>query len=669
MSDETPASPTVPDLSGFRRLVEQTDPIAVVGEEERDRQISDCFPRDLGHEIVVGLRDIEANLAVRLICDDVAMEPHGETAKRLRIALHKHRGAAGAKLDWSRAVGLASGTGIGAEIADQMARRDERWVPLAAGVSLLRKHGYTVRLPAEGGIVLPEAEKQRLWGEIRLFAKRYAGRLTRSMAAGMANHYSSFSGRFRVGRGGMTVDPAPKPNLPFSYIYHLALSHTGQRPGPPPSEAEFMRTMDLVKGFMALEDLTLPLLDIHFGWLNDLPAQSRKSAMFDAAFIPAQAKASHAKTYLDIFFADPVLGALKDAKTGRTGAQVGRVALALLDLADRRPPGAMVSIDHALAASLTGMPGIRGLAFLRAVFAHDHAPNQKLGLPPRDSDIDAAFRPFVDEGTGLLMQPAPLAARATVNAAIQWLRERRPERFDDDVIGAKLELLVRSRLAASSIDVLHGHYKAGKDEGECDALIETEKALIFLELKSKMLQREGRAGDDVTLLADLGQAVVRPLAQAMGHHAFLVKHGKMVIAGGDSEHVVELKGRDVYKVALSRGELASLGDMAFLRRFLLAGCVAEFTPRSEAQKGKLKDLGKYFKRFRKAAEGAGDFHPQRATVFSTCSTLSAFQFLMLLENVNDADGFAEALARTGRMMTPERDFYTTYEFLTTKLHR
>jgi hypothetical protein len=42
---------------------------------------------------------------------------------------------------------------------------------------------------------------------------------------------------------------------------------------------------------------------------------------------------------------------------------------------------------------------------------------------------------------------------------------------------------------------------------------------------------------------------------------------------------------------------------------------------------------------------------------------------MLLENVNDAEGFAEALARTGHMMTPERDFYTTYEFLTTKLHR
>ena len=87
------------------------------------------------------------------------------------------------------------------------------------------------------------------------------------------------------------------------------------------------------------------------------------------------------------------------------------------------------------------------------------------------------------------------------------------------------EQFVRDKLAAKGVTVLHGDYDQAGDDGECDAVLETSKAVIFIELKSKLLTRKARSGDDVAALIDLAQAIVHPQAQAMSRHATLAKSG------------------------------------------------------------------------------------------------------------------------------------------------
>ncbi|WP_323028628.1 hypothetical protein [Castellaniella defragrans] len=186
--------------------------------------------------------------------------------------------------------------------------------------------------------------------------------------------------------------------------------------------------------------------------------------------------------------------------------------------------------------------------------------------------------------------------------------------------------------------------------------------MIVFELKSKMLRRQARAGDDVAAMADLAQALVRPQAQAMERHAVLHEHGAITLTRETSKTTITLRSREVLKVSITRGDLGSLHDRPFLQPFLRTGCIVEFITRDPARRHELDPLYEWFRKLKAAAARADENILNCRIPFSTSWSLSVFQLLLLLENTCDNESFAVELQRTRRMATPLRDFYAEYEF-------
>lgn len=665
------------DLSSFKKFVDANITASATGTSKYTEallgQIRACFTPKEGDIARADIRNIINDLGLRYFCEQTSFDPYLGVAEALSQALRERAVSTGKTSNWERAIELAAmySSGMAHMPPEQVWRSNVRVNSLSVAINALRKLGYSIGLPATGGVDVPEFETKRLAADIERQAASLGHTLAQSAAECIKNEYSAFSGRFKVGRQGQTVQLDAKPDRPFSYLYQLGLRYFKLPPSAPIPAATFT-LVDLVTWSTALLDLSVGTFELMFARNEGVIRIMQKSLIYDSVFLLTQAKPAHAREYLEWMMSRDQLTNLKD-KQGRTSSQILAAAKMLLWVGQRADASVYIPpypqdfiripvIDVARVANLDPNPAAD---LLREVFAHQTGANQALTFPPDDKAIDAAFRPLLMHNGMFFMQPAPMAARATVNAALQWCRENSQKKgnFDDKVLGPLFEIFVREKLVQHGVNVLHGDYKEGRSEGECDAVVETEKAVIFFELKSKMLRRQSRAGDDVAALADLAQAVVRPQAQALERHAFLREHGAMTLVQEDaSTNTITLGQREVLKLSITRGDLGSLHDRAFLPRFLKTGCVSEFATLDPTRQAEFDSLHEWFLKLKSAATRAGesifDAHP-----FSTSWSLSVFHLLLLLEHTYDNESFSKELQRTRRVMTPLMDFYAEYEYM------
>ncbi|PHP87295.1 hypothetical protein CFB52_022910 [Burkholderia sp. AU18528] len=424
--------------------------------------------------------------------------------------------------------------------------------------------------------------------------------------------------------------------------------------------------VDLVTWATAMLDLSVGTFELAFARNVDMVRIMQKSIVYDATFLLTQAKPAHAREYLEWTISQKPLAELKD-EHGTTSAQILAAARVILRACERACADGVtqefVRVPPESIAFATNLDLTPAANLLLNVFTHVSGANQSLTFPPEDNAVDAAFHPLLLNNGTFFMQIPPLAARATVNAALQWCRKNwKKGSFDEKVVGPLFEDFVRVKLEQHGVSVLHGEYQANGSKGECDAVVETANHVIVFELKSKMLRRQARSGDDVAALSDLGQAVVRPQAQAMERHAVLLEQGTITLNQGTSAAPLTLGSREVLKLSITRGDLGSLHDRPFLQKFLFAGCVNQFIAINSKRQKEFDALHDWFRKLKDAASRAKESVFDTPFPFSTSWSLSVFQLLLILERTSSNEDFAKELQRTRRMMTPLRDFYSEYEY-------
>jgi hypothetical protein len=154
----------------------------------------------------------------------------------------------------------------------------------------------------------------------------------------------------------------------------------------------------------------------------------------------------------------------------------------------------------------------------------------------------------------------------------------------------------------------------------------------------------------------------------MSRHATLARSGVLRWKSKGDEGQIFLSGREVLKVSITRGDLGSLHDPPFLAQFLKAGSVADFETIDLKDQGQLKDLGRWFKKLKVAAQSVGEGDYLNSPFpYSRCWSLSVFHLLLVLENTVDNETFSNELQRTRRIVTPLRDFYEEYAYAWQKL--
>jgi hypothetical protein len=630
-------------------------------------QIRDCFTSAESDEARTSVKTIIDGLGLSFLCDQIAPEPYLRVALLLRQVLNGKRGnSPSQKSDWTRAVQLASiyasGSYVGLPASEQW-RSDVRVSTLSEAIRELRSRGYAIYLLPNGDIEIPESDSGKLVEDIERLAQSLGCAVASSAAQSMGKHLSSITGRFNIGRTGHTVDIDAKPQVPLAYLYQLGLRYSSNATTVSNPEAAYADLVCLVTCATTLLDTYIGVFEQLHLRACDFMATLQKSLVYDSVFLVAQAKPAHAREFIEWMLSQEALSNLRDSD-GRTSASVLAVALMLLTKCERGNQYDFIAIRAEDAAYASGLDLRPANDLLLDVFSHQAGANQKLTYPPRDNDVDAAFRPLVPTHQGIALQPSPLAARAVVNATLDWCRSNgKASNFDEKVVGPLFERFVREALRKRNVDVFEGKYQFGSAQGQCDAVVVCDKSVVFFELKSKLVSRAARSGDDVKALVDLSQALVKPQKQAMERHAFLLENGVMTLSSDDGNSSTVTKGdREVLKLSVTRGELNSLHDRPFLQHFFRVGCTSKFSTTDPKQQKSLEDLNNLFAKFNIAAKRAGEGDLNARFPFARCWSLSVFQLLTILERTTDNDSFDRELQRTRRMMTPRRDFYAEYEW-------
>lgn len=663
------------NLQEFGRLVDDqlamapAPPSPPRAEEEFFHEIRSFFPAAGSSQALSTVKTILHELAVRYLCDNQPSQQYRNIAQALQFALRTAGTSLVPVANWQAAVETATRYHFQYPpqlTADAELLSNTRANVVSKSVLGLRSVGYQVALPDTGGLVFEETEVARLQAEIAFLGESLGGEsLVATALAGINPTYSRTTDRFNLGRSGQQVRLDAAPQTPYAFLYQLGLKYLHFKAQAGVGEAEYRKLINLLTWAVGILDLEADsTFGLMFARSTDILETTRQALLYDATFCLTQANVNHVRTFLMWLLCHKKFAKLRDQENAGSAIILAAAMVILKDTSC--PPAGFQFIPPAALSHFTSLNPASSHALFTRVFAHQHGKvNSKLTFPLEDSVVDSAFRPLIADQTGRLMRlPPSLAARATLNAVVDWCRQAWPDRKGfDEALGLSMEQFVRDRFVARGVEIHFGSYGTAPHDGECDLVIETKSHIVFFELKGKVLTRKSRSGDVLKALEDLADSMARPQAQAMARHAFLKKHGSMELIDGDKLSIIRLGEKEVLKVSVTRGELLSLHDRPYLWHYLTAGCQLEFKTLDPKKQHKLEPLHKWFNKFKEAAQLAEELDTSAHLPFSNCWSLSLFQIMLLLERTASGEDFVKELLRTARISTTSRDFYQSYEFL------
>lgn len=241
------------------------------------------------------------------------------------------------------------------------------------------------------------------------------------------------------------------------------------------------------------------------------------------------------------------------------------------------------------------------------------------------------------------------------------LTQLRDAGIDSDV-GYAVEDFLRSELASRGIDIKFGEYSVGKVQGQCDIVIETDKRVIFVEIKKKSLTRAARSGFDVAVLTDMVDSMLHATLQSGWHELHLRTHQRLTLDALDTQQTVELRGRDIERMAISLADYGGLQDRLVVKEVLRGQLLTEYGSNSPEFADKIAKVNRKVDELKRLNEQLYILQgkPERWQPFFGCWFLSVPQFLLMLDDVKGAEGFAQELQRTRSFTLGSHDF--SYEY-------
>lgn len=641
--------------------------------------IRSCFPSHLRAEALGTVRSLLNELAVRNICDGDLFQPYDNIARAMQWALNYPLDAWNpCTLDWSMAVSIAVQCHLHypPSTSDILPTKSStRAQVLSRSILGLRRMGYELAV-GEGGLArMTDIEKTRLQMRIDCESRLIGGRTLLWIVLNViSGKYSKVTERFNLGRNFRSADDHADPHHPWAFAYQLALKNIDIPRASGEAIKDTDQFFDLLRFAVGILDLEDGLLGLVFEQQRDVLLFTQRSLQFDLNFVLTQANSRHVALFLDWVLNWPQF---RDQNSGSIYPHdVAKVAAYLLNAA---PAGHvhMERIWPVCVAKAVDVSPSTAEKILTMVFSHKLGSiNRNLHYPMCETDVTSAFRPLLRSSSSIVQGavfeklPRSTASRAVMNASLRWIEETWKKKIKsksgdegfNEELGKALEAFVLGQFRLRRVLATHGKYKAGKDDGECDIVVETETHVVFVEIKAKQLTREARSYDTNKAVVDLAAAVAFPLAQAMEHHAHLIKRGVLELVSPDGTTIISLRDREVLKVAVCRGELLSLHDRPYLQHFLSAVFDKDITESGQDEES-MTILRKIFSRFNEAAKVTGSHLKPGLSRFNDCWCLSLMQLLLILDFTNSADDFVAELIRTQRIHSIDRDTYSLYELV------
>jgi Holliday junction resolvase-like predicted endonuclease len=432
------------------------------------------------------------------------------------------------------------------------------------------------------------------------------------------------------------------------------------------SDVEWDKLCSLSRAYAAVTDIQ-PYTPTFFATLDaiDLMKNLQEMALYDTMFCIPQLRPTDAIKLARGMF--DWFDTSNPTKAGWSVDQVLEIVGYILNpIHDVRGPIFFEEID--IRRKCPSLPSQVVTQILNEVLSHPEVgANQKFTRP---TDVPIPEDPSLkDVGHDFFLRPllrfpnrryVLLDRSVCASACIESLLT--PMRLEikglDGKIGLALERFLVTEFASHGVKIIGGDYDACDGHGECDLVVETPDNVIFIETKKKTLTRRAKAGYKAYLLLDLANSLLAAQVQAGWHEVRLRRDGHLDLKRDGIVTSLELKGREVERVAVSMFDYGSFQDRMLLKQFFEASINATFTP-----VGGDSSINKKFKEFNESLVEMREqvMIPNQGDTarkpFFNCWFLSVPQLLLLLDGVSDGSAFKTVLWSTRHIVTGNSDFY------------
>lgn len=238
-------------------------------------------------------------------------------------------------------------------------------------------------------------------------------------------------------------------------------------------------------------------------------------------------------------------------------------------------------------------------------------------------------------------------------------------------LGFALEDFIKENFDRSNIKYIHSfNYSAPayirdvantkRDKGECDFVIETNEYVYLIEVKKKGLTKESQSGSSLHMIIDAALSFIKSVNQLTVAELILLNEGR--ISSSNGNEVVELNGRDIFKLVISMEDMASL-QCDNIKSSLLHGfyntkiSVADSAFNEDADK-----INKIIDEFSLLhAELMKKSEKYKSTPFHCLSYLSTPQLLTILDDVNNNEDFGSNIYHSNSVVYSLMDWYASYK--------
>ena len=210
--------------------------------------------------------------------------------------------------------------------------------------------------------------------------------------------------------------------------------------------------------------------------------------------------------------------------------------------------------------------------------------------------------------------------------------------------GEKVEDMIKTLLITKGFSFNSGEYKVNKTtKYECDIVLESEKEIVFIEIKNQPLPDTFEQGDDVETLRSLGEGMIKAQLQCYRHVSYLKKHGQLTLHKVDgSTYTIKENNRRIVCVSLCSQEYLFLTNKSFSSKFLQSLIVSTYHATNPREENRLTRLNSFRNEFEKLVQdiyGQIDLHQ----LFFDTLFRTAQQIFTILKVSKNSDEFIHYL--------------------------
>ncbi len=601
------------------------------------------------------LRQLEGALIKRAVIDEQLVRPR-DVVHDLRIGLSTDRRIClpfAEREPWLAALQIIR-SALQPESASYVGL--ERELAVAHAVKRLRDGGYLID-PADDCFKYRPGELERACRDLNGMIAQVGGPL---LAKCLLSTLHLVNDRYLIARPsrGMPLMMNTNPSIPYGYLLNLAVRNIGGgcTVGKP---AELLSAIvTLATDIVASQDIEH--YSIHASWQQNhetLPA-----------FLSDLMSGDHLLTFRQICPKDG-LSMLEGLFTWvderkvfeKLGWTVNDAVLLAKVALNGVSPAAINAVITKGQLSSSGIAKER-LDAMMGYFAQSCAEvNREYLLPSDAKKATSREKPFIRLPDGSFMMVCPsMAANAFIGAISAALRAVYPVKdFVATSVGTAAEGMLSAAFTKHGIipSVTSGKYLDGKEERECDLVLEFEEAVVLIEIKKKSVTNDTYSGYPLAGFMGLGESALSAQMQLGRHELHLRTYGKIEFLDGQ---VLTWGGRKIERVAVSLYDWGGIQDQAVIRTFIayLAGAKLEARAATHAMSKRLDETNKTLQALEQQIRHNADPESPIWAQLGNLWFVSIPQLLYLLKEVNRPADFYKTLRMSHAMHIGTLDFYS-----------